>query len=115
MKTTVCLKVKKGIIVTIPPTNNRIEIGRPKDDTTLALGRDGLVLIYKGHQVSIPEEMFEYILENRIVSIYELRTKEYLQVPTVTFELERDALIEGTTIYRYEKKRTEEPEQPATL
>ena len=59
METTVCLKVKNGIIVTIPPTNNRIETGRPKDDTTLALGRDGLVLIYKGHQVSIPEEMFE--------------------------------------------------------
>ncbi len=116
METIECLKVKNGIIVvTIPPTDNGIGTGRPKDDTTLILGPHGLILIYKDHQIPIPEEMFDYVLENRIISIYELNATEHLHSPTVTFELERDKLIEGTTIYRYEKKRVEEIGQPATL
>ena len=101
---TTYLKVKNGIIVIVPAKENN-ETQYAKNSTKLVLAPNGLALIYKDYEIPIPEEMFDYVLKNRIISIYEVSTDVALQSASATFEIERDMLVEGTTIYRYEKQK----------
>ena len=101
---TTYLKVKNGIIVVVSAKENN-ETQYAKNSTKLVLASYGLALMYKDYEIPIFEEMFEYVLKNRIISIYEVSTDVALQSPSATFEIERDMLVEGTTIYRYEKER----------
>ena len=101
---TTYLKVKNGIILIVPAKENN-ETQYAKNSTKLVLAPNGLALIYKDYEIPIPEEMFDYVLKNRIISIYEVSTDVVLQSSSATFEIERDMLVEGTTIYRYEKQR----------
>ena len=113
MKAIMCLKVKNGIVVTIPGLDGNVKITRSEENIPLTLDPAGLALIYKAYRIPIPEEMFDYILENRIVGIYEVNANQHLQTPSAIFEISRDSLIEGIAVYRHEKNRRQISSEPA--
>ncbi len=59
----------------------------------------------------LPEDLLDYITENRFVTIYQLNGSHYLHPPTATIELEKETLIEAKAVYRYHKSRAKEQDR----
>lgn len=107
MKIEDCYKVKNGIIVIVPVTDeNTFNAGKNgKPAANLVITEYGLALFYKGHEIPIPEEMFDYITENNVVTLYEQKEGEYIHPVAATIEIGKNMLVEGRTIYKYEREK----------
>jgi hypothetical protein len=102
-----CFLAKGGILVVLePPDGGTFNV--KKLSAHLRVEEDGLVLFLGECWIPLPEDIFDYITENRIVTIYEVDVSRYANPPTVTIELDKDILIEAKAIYRYHKSRTHE-------
>ena len=102
-----CFLAKGGILVVLEPLDGST-LNVKKLSAHLRVEEDGLVLLLGECSIPLPEDIFDYITENRIVTIYEVDVSRYANPPTVTIELEKDILIEAKAIYRYHKSRTQE-------
>ena len=102
-----CFLANGGILVIVESLEGKM----PNTNGTsaqLGVNEGGLVLLFGEYEVPLPEEMLDYIMENRLVTIYQMNGAHYLYSPTVTIELEKDALVEAKAVYRYHKSRMRE-------
>ena len=99
-----CFAVKGGILVIVKPVKEGT-FNVKKISAQLGIEQDGLVLQLEDYELPLPEDMFDYITENRLITICQVNGTHYLYQPTVTIELEKDTLIEAKAIYRYHKNQ----------
>ena len=102
-----CFIVNGGLLVIVEPLEGEKTPTMKKVSAQLAVEERGLVVFLGDYAIPLPEDMFDYITENRLVTIYQLNGNRYLHTPTVSIELEKDTLIEAKAIYRYHKSRLE--------
>ena len=74
-----------------------------KPTANLVITDYGLALLYQGHEIPIPEEMFDYIAEHNVVTVYEQKDGEYVHPVAATIEINKNLLVEGKTIFKYER------------
>lgn len=105
MKVTSCYKVNNGIIVIVPDGGILKTVRNTRLTANLVITGYGLALLYQGYEIPIPEEMFDYIAEHNVVTVYEQKDGEYVHPVAATIEINKNLLAEGTTIYKYERAR----------
>ena len=97
--------MNNGVIVIVPP-GGIIETNRNVRFTASLIITDyGLALLYQGYEIPIPKEMFDYIAEHNVVTVYEQKGGEYVHPVAATIEINKNLLVEGKTIYKYERAR----------
>ena len=100
-----CFSVNGGLLVIV----EHLE-GSPssikKISGQLGVEEEGLVLLLGEYEIPLPEDLFDYITDNRLVTIYQVNGGHYLHLPTATIELDKDTLIEAKAVYRYHRSRT---------
>ena len=97
-----CFLVKGGVSVILEPSEGKSP--NMKDvSAQLGVEEGGLALMLGDYIIPLPENMFEYITENRLVTLYQPNNGEYCYRPTANIELDKDLLIEAKAVYRYHK------------
>jgi len=97
--------VNNGIIVIVPDGGILKTVRNTRLTANLVITGYGLALLYQGYEIPIPEEMFDYIAEHNVVTVYEQKEGEYVHPVAATIEINKNLLAEGTTIYKYERAR----------
>ena len=97
-----CFFVKGGVFVILEPSEGKSS-NMKNVSAHLGVEEGGLALILGEYIIPLPENMFEYITDNRLVTLYQVNNGEYCYRPTANIELDKDLLIEAKAVYRYHK------------
>jgi hypothetical protein len=101
-----CLKVQGGLIA--PFNAQRLpELKKLKeDDVSLSLAEYGICVLVREMEIPIPESMFEYFTNNRVITVYSIDIDQYISEPAFSVEVPKDTLMEVIGAYRYWQKNT---------
>lgn len=101
------LKVNGGIIALVDLAG--IDVLNINDkDVSIHLADYGLLIKIGDIQIPITESLFEFISNNRNVTIYHAGIENYIEEPALLVELSKESLIEAKGIYSFWKKSLEE-------
>jgi len=95
-----CFKVANGIVVVLNIETEELA-NITEEDLAIEFAEYGLNVIIGSNVVPIPEIMFDYITENRNITIYAVNDAEYFFEPTLHLELPKESLIEAKGAYRF--------------
>ncbi len=95
-----CYMVTGGIMVMLYIDDRELE-NISEEDIAIEFADYGLNVIVGDNIVPIPEAMFDYITENRNITIYAINTDNYFIKPTLHLELPKDSLVDAKGAYRF--------------
>jgi len=100
-----CLIVKDGLIYLIDKDYAEKVSNISSDDVSINVMEQGVAVILKYEiTIHVPEEILDYVVENRNITLYTFAPGSFIEEPVITIVLSRDALIEARSIYRYSKR-----------
>ena len=95
-----CFMVADGIMVVLDIDDKELE-NISEEDIAIEFADYGLNVIVGDNIVPIPEVMFDYIKENRNITIYTVNPDNYIFSPTLRLALPKESLIEAKGAYRF--------------
>ncbi len=103
-----CLPVDQGILCLVD-RDALMDMGeiRPDDVSINIIPQKGIAVVVKEKlAVPVPEEMLDYMVENRNVSLYTFTPSLdcYVEQPVAAIELSRDAMIKAKSVYQFSKE-----------
>jgi hypothetical protein len=98
-----CLKVSGGILALADLNPSNIPDITEKD-VSINLVDYGLLIKIGLVEVPIPEALFEFIIENRRITIYPWGADNLIEEPALAIQVSKEALIEAKGIYCFWKK-----------
>lgn len=102
-----CLKVKDGIIALLDLTDFNIS-GIMNNEVSINLADYGFLIKIRELEIPIPESLFDFIFDNRVITIYRTGIEKYVEAPVVSIELSKESLIEAKGMYSFWKKTLSE-------
>jgi len=110
-----CLEVRDGIIALANMPEDYFDDVEP-EELTLRITDDFLLLTVKDLNIPILPDMYDYLMNNRNITIYPYSIDKYMEKPLYRVEVTQKSLIEAVTIFNYIKeiKELKESQQPGT-
>ena len=103
-----CLIVQEGLVYLVDNNHLRDLENLRIEDISISNTKDGIAIILKKNMVlPIPEELFDYIIDNRNITLYTFSPENYIEEPVITFCLSKDVLIEAKSIFKFSKNLAE--------
>ncbi len=104
-----CLIFQGGIICLVDNDYIKDIEDTKTEDISIAVNQKGIALILKKILViPIPEELIDYLIDNRDIIIYTFSPENYIEEQVMTIKLSRDALIEAKSIFNFSKNLNED-------
>ncbi len=104
-----CLIFQGGIICLVDNDYIKDIEDTKTEDISIAVNQKGIALILKKILViPIPEELIDYLIDNRDIIIYTFSPENYIEEQVMTIKLSRDALIEAKSIFKFSKNLNED-------
>ena len=95
-----CYMVTGGIMVALYIDDSELE-NISEEDIAIDFADYGLNIMVGDIIVPIPEVMYDYITENRNITIYAVNSDNYFFKPTLHLELPKESIIEAKGAYRF--------------
>ncbi len=94
------LEVKDGIIVLANMPEDYFEDVKP-EELTLRVADDYLLLRVKELNIPILPDMYDYLMDNRNITIYPYSMDKYMEKPLYKVEIAQKSLIEAVALFNY--------------
>ena len=99
-----CLIFQEGLIYLVDNNHLRNLENLRTEDISVSSTKNGIAIILKNYMVlPIPEELLDYIIDNRNITLYTFSAENYIEEPVITFSLSKNALIEARSIFKFLK------------